>query len=144
MWADSFGGMMGVLTWEPKGKPVYAALGFWILLAMSVLITRYTSQDMTEATWYSLTERTLLRLPIALWVFFDAEDRLFEKSRRDIYASMSLIVPEISIPIFLVKSRGWREAGKSVLRFLGCFLLLAAAVWPLQLLLDQFFHVSQP
>lgn len=41
---------------------------------------------------------------------------------------MTINLPEIVIPVYLVISRGWKDAAKSCLRFAG-HLLLAVVIW---------------
>ena len=53
-------------------------------------------------------------------------------------AGMTMLLTEIMLPVYLVRTRGWRGAGRAVLRFALQFLAIAVVL----LLLDQLIPVA--
>lgn len=53
-------------------------------------------------------------------------------------AGMTMLLTEIMLPVYLVRTRGWRGAGRAVLRFALQLFAMAVAL----VLLDQLFPVA--
>lgn len=107
--------------------PRTAALMFWVGVLMVFSIEKTLPGEVIESTSYAIGVKVILNLLVAFWVYVDATSREWEKERITLYSIFSVTFTEITIPIYIVKSRGWKEAGKSVLRFLlylFCILIL--------------------
>ena len=67
---------------------------------------------------------------IGFWVHADAKTKGFDIQRRGFYMAFAIVLTEIAVPVYLVKSRGWKEAGKTSMRFVLylCVALVLAAV----------------
>jgi len=100
---------------------------FWACYALIDLAFSYAPGSVTASLWFIITARVMLELAIALWVAADGRAHNFEKPRLKWYIVFSVLVAEFTVPIYLVKSRGWAGAAKTSLRFAG-YLLLAIVI----------------
>lgn len=92
---------------------------FWACYTLIDLVFSYAPGSVTASLWFILTARAMLELVIALWVAADGRARGFDKQRLKWYIAFSIFVAEFTVPIYLVKSRGWAGAAKTSLRFAG-------------------------
>lgn len=106
---------------------------FWFTSATIFFVVSYAPATVTGIKWLGLVAKMIFKLTIGLWVHADGRTRNFNDTPyvvqwRNMYIGLSILIPEISLPIYLVHSRGWLGAVKSTLRFAG-YLLLASVIW---------------
>jgi len=73
--------------------------------------------------WYIIVATILLRVFIGLWVFVDAHAYKFSSQRKTTYATLSMFIGEIVLPVYLVKSRNWKGAVKTAVNIFGVFII---------------------
>lgn len=95
------------------------AILFWSALVVFLAIATFLPKSLSGSGWLALVEKITLNLLVALWVLADGRAHKFEAERLQSYAIFSALLTEIALPIYLVKSRGWKGAGKTSLRFIG-------------------------
>ena len=110
----------------PAIRPQRAAALFWLALAASVLVDGYLALPFSRAGWYLITNKLVLNGLAVVWLYADAKSRGWHADRIGLYVSIAAILIELVMPVYLVRSRGWRSALITVLRF--CLYLLAFAV----------------
>jgi hypothetical protein len=98
-------------------KPKVAAALFWLSIIILYLLESSLPSQITENEFYVLGIKIALNLTVAAWIYLDAKDKEWDEERARLYAAIAVPLTEIIVPIYLVKSRGWIGAGKSVLRF---------------------------
>lgn len=110
-----------------RPSPSFGAGVFWVLVMVFVSGESLFPALWIDTFWYEVTWKVCLNGVIALWVYLDASARNWSEERTRFYALFSMMLTEIVVPVYLVKSRGWKQAGLSVLRFLFrfCIFLLA-------------------
>lgn len=101
---------------------------FWAMFGLFLLFVSYAPTSITADSTYSILAKTLVRATIALWVYADALSRKYQRYWLFILMVVTINLPELFVPGYLVHSRGWLGAAKSCLRFVG-YLLLAALIW---------------
>lgn len=103
---------------------------FWVAFALYLLCTNYVPPGAIESRWIIVLARIAFLSTIGLWMLADGRMRKVEEKWLMYYFLGSVLVPlvVIALPIYLVHSRGWLGAGKSILRFAG-YLLLAFVIW---------------
>lgn len=106
-------------------KAEMAALLFWISLALLGYEDLIIPDDLRKLFWYEVARRLFLSFTIALWVYCDALARGWDKDRISLHMGFVVLLTEIGVPVYLVQSRGWRGAGKTVLRFVVRFIVFA-------------------
>lgn len=104
------------------------AILFWVVLGMYLLFESYAPASVSSDSTYSILAKTLVRAAIALWAYADARARNYQREWLIILMIVTINLPEIVVPVYLVISRGWKGAAKSTLRFIG-YLLLASVIW---------------
>ena len=97
---------------------------FWVSLMLFLLLLAFMPTEVTDNRWFVLSWKAVFNLFVALWMAADARAHNFEEERVKWYTHLSIVLTEFTVPVYLVKSRGWKGAAKASLRFLG-YLLLA-------------------
>ena len=114
------------------------AFAFWFLFALAGL----TGED--PADWHAsgpeLWLRLLTPLVIYAWFVYDAKCRDFRPGMW-LRIGVFLIAP-IGIPVYLVKSRGWRGSLKSAARFIGILVALAVGLLAIDFLFLEVLGVE--
>lgn len=105
--------------------PRTAAFLFWIALAAFLLFSLNFPKEVSNHRWFLFGAGLIPRAFMGVWVLVDAKEYEFSAQRRGNYGALSIFLGEIVVAIYLVKSRGWKGAGKTLLRILG---YLAAVV----------------
>jgi hypothetical protein len=100
---------------------------FWACYALIDLVFTYAPGRVTTSLWFIVTARVMFELVIALWVAANGRAHDFEEQRLKWYIVFSILAAEFTVPIYLVKSRGWTGAAKTSLRFAG-YLCLAIVI----------------
>ena len=106
---------------------------FWFTSAIIIFVISYAPATVTGIKWLGLVAKIIFEFTIGLWVYADGRTRNFNGTPyvvqwRNMYIFLSIVIPPIGLPLYLVHSRGWLGAGKSTLRFAG-YLLLASVIW---------------
>ena len=106
---------------------------FWVTSAIIFFVASYAPATVTEIKWLGFVAKMVFKFTIGLWVQADGRTRDFNGTPyvvewRNMYIFLSIFIPEIGLPIYLVHSRGWVGTAKSILRFTG-YLLLASVIW---------------
>jgi len=94
-------------------KKYVIELIFWISCAGIVLLTSSFQSD----TWFKILQRVLVPGVISYWVIIDSYNYQWKKERSAKYALFSFFLPPIAVPIYLVKTRGWKGLGKFIWNF---------------------------
>jgi len=94
-------------------KKYIIELMFWFSLAGIILLNSFFQSN----TFYTVVQRVLVPGLIGYWVINDASERGWEKGKINNYAFFSFFLPPITIPIYLVKTRGWKGLGKFIWNF---------------------------
>lgn len=115
---------------------------FWVALTLFLLFHSYAPIGLTENIWLRNTVKALFKSTMGLWVYADGRARNFSNKWHATYYVLSILIPEIALPIYLVHSRGWLGAGKSALRFTG-YILLAFVIWVAVVGVLQLFGVHE-
>jgi len=115
---------------------------FWVALALFLLYHSYAPINLTENIWLRNIVKVLFKSTMGLWVYADGRARNFSDKWHATYYGLSILIPEIALPIYLVHSRGWLGAGKSALRFTG-YILLALVIWVAMVGILQLFGVHE-
>ncbi|MES1940414.1 hypothetical protein T5B8_09231, partial [Salinisphaera sp. T5B8] len=103
--------------------------GGWSLHSLKSWSLRYSrgsSLPSSRAGWYLITSKLVLNGLAVVWLYADAKSRGWHADRIGLYVSIAAILIELVMPVYLIRSRGWRGALITVLRF--CLYLLAFAV----------------
>ena len=114
-------------------RPKFAVLLFWGGLIALFLSSEWLPLHITEGSSYALFSKISINVLVALWVHYDAVSRNWDKQRANIYATLSVALTELVVPIYLVKSRGWKGALRATVYFI-LYLVVALTV---TVLLDQ-------
>ena len=94
-------------------KKYIIELLFWISLASVILLNNFFQND----TWFKILQRVLVPGLIGYWVIIDSYNYQWKKEKSAKYALFSFFLPPITVPIYLVKTRGWRGLGKFIWNF---------------------------
>ena len=105
-----------------------AALGFWIILFLFVLLKRTNVDEINNSVVYTLIFKVILNFMVAFWLYVDAKSRGWQKKNINTYLLLSILITEFIVPIYIVKSRGWKGAVKTSMRFLIYLLMFVLAV----------------
>lgn len=125
------GGPSQVATAEAKAFPIKPGAGvaiFWLGLFTLLVGDHLLGAAVTESVWYAAGLKLALNLLVVIWLLSDSSRWGWEAPRVQLYAILSMLFTEICVPIYLVKTRGWKGAGKSVLWFLGYSVLFIIAL----------------
>ena len=104
-----------------------AAALFWTGVVVFLGLLEFLPESITDRRWFTLGWKAAFNLFVMLWVIADARARDFGEERVKWYVHLSAVLPEFTVPVYLVRSRGWRGAIKAAMRFFG-YLFLAAAL----------------
>ena len=114
---------------------------FWGGLLLLMLLQTFLPPAILKANGLTFALKFLVRLLAGFWVYADALARNWEDQRARGYLLASAIIPEIAVPVYAVKSRGWKGAGLLTLKFFGLFLALSFAVY-LAGIIARYFGIS--
>jgi len=106
-----------------------AVILFWSAFVLFLAIAAFLPKSVSGSGWLTLTEKIILNLLVGLWVLADGRAHKFEAERLQYYAIFSALLTEIAIPIYLVKTRGWKGTGKTSLRFIGYLSVILAVTF---------------
>ncbi|MBI1425773.1 MAG: hypothetical protein GC149_20295 [Gammaproteobacteria bacterium] len=109
---------------EPTISPRLASQILWATFVGVMLVLANINREFPGNHWYITAAFLMLRVLIGVWVFVDANEHKFSIQSRSNYGLLSIFLGEIVLPIYLVKSRGWMGAWKTVVQMLG-FLVIA-------------------
>lgn len=109
---------------EPTISPRLASQIFWATFVVVMLVLANIDREFPGNRWYITAAFLMLRVSIGVWVFVDANEYKFSILSRRNYGLLSIILGEIVLPIYLVKSRGWVGVWKTVVQMLG-FLVIS-------------------
>lgn len=114
-------------------RPWQAAWIFWVGIFLVGAIDGYLLPEAaTESAWVVIGFKAAFNALVLLWISADARSRGWDSERVLFYGIFAMVLTEIAVPVYLVKSRGWKGAGRSALRFLGYLVLLLIAVLALE------------
>ena len=100
-------------------NPTAVALLFWVVVVL-LIVTETKRPELVSGNEYSiLVQKLVLNAVAAVWIYTDAVTRKWDYERAKWYAIFGAFLTEITLPIYLVKSRGWKGAGVTVLRFVA-------------------------
>ena len=108
---------------EANINPNAIAVFFWLYISIEMILGDKITITAFDESTFIIFQKIVLNLFVALWVYFDAKKHDFDGQRRSVYAATAVIISEIVLPVYLVKSRGWHGAGKTVLRFIAYLLI---------------------
>jgi len=97
---------------------------FWAALMLILFLLAFLPTEVTDNRWFALSWKVAFNLFVALWIAADARAHNWEEERVKWYMHLSIALTEFTVPVYLVKSRGWKGAAEASLWFLG-YLLLA-------------------
>ena len=100
-------------------NPTAVAFLFWVAVVMLIVIETKRPELIDGNEYSILVQKLVLNAVAALWIYSDAVTRKWDYERAKWYAIFGTLFTEITLPIYLVKSRGWRGAGVTVLRFVA-------------------------
>ncbi len=110
-------------------RPGQAAWIFWVGLFLLGTVDGYLlPETVTEAAWFVIAFKTSVNALVALWITADARSRGWNSERVVFYGVFAMMLTEVVIPVYLVKTRGWKGAGRSALRFIGYLILFLAVM----------------
>lgn len=123
---------------EVAGSPWWAAALFWLGVMAMVLADALLPSTVVDSGGYAIGVKATVNMLVGLWVLADGRSRGMPEHELGLAAGMTMLLTEIMLPVYLVRTRGWRGAGRAVLRF--ALQLFAMAV--VLLLLDQLIPVA--
>lgn len=88
----------------------------------------FLPDSLTDKPWFTIVCRLAFSLTTALWVAADAQAHRFAEERVKLYTAFSGGLPELAVPVYLVKSRGWKGAANTSLRFAVIVFIAASAI----------------
>jgi hypothetical protein len=93
---------------------------FWGTLAAVLLFSLFGPRQAADSNAFHLLAKIVLNVNVALWVYADGRARGFapDSFRFNLFVTGSALLTEIVVPVYLVKSRGWKGAAISSWRFL--------------------------
>jgi hypothetical protein len=106
-----------------------AVILFWSALVVFLAIAAFLPKSVSGSGWLALAEKITVNLLVALWVLADGRAHKLEAERLQWYAIFSALLTEIALPIYLVKTRGWKGAGKTSLRFIRYLAVILAVTF---------------
>jgi hypothetical protein len=98
-----------------------SAYVFWIGLTVILLARKMASPIAVDTWWFGGINYTLVVIPAMSWLLYDSRARNVKNGH--IYVAASAALAGIIIPIYLIKTRGWRLSGLWLLRFSGYLFL---------------------
>ena len=84
-----------------------------------------------DSFWFRLLDKWLVMGAMLFWLAADAKSRNVEPTG---YFVGTFLLAPVAIPVYLVRTRGWRAFGVWLLRFLGCIVML---VFTVKIVLDS-------
>lgn len=120
------------------GSPWWAAALFWLGIIAMVLADALLPAAIVDSGGYAIGVKVTVNMLVGLWVLADGRSRGMSEHELGLAAGMTMLLTEIMLPVYLVRTRGWRGAGRAVLRFALQFLAIAVVL----LLLDQLIPVA--
>ena len=100
-------------------SPTAVALLFWVVVVLLIVIETKRPELVGGNEYSILVQKLVLNAVAAVWIYTDAVTRKWDYERAKWYAIFGALLTEITLPIYLVKSRGWKGAGVTVLRFVA-------------------------
>ena len=100
-------------------NPTAVALLFWVVVVLLIVIETKRPELVGGNEYSILVQKLVLNAVAAVWIYTDAVMRKWDYERAKWYAIFGALLTEITLPIYLVKSRGWKGAGVTVLRFVA-------------------------
>lgn len=85
-------------------RPRDVAAFFWLLVMALPVMKEVLAPAITGAVWYTVTIRVAFALISTVWLVSDAKLRGIPAFN---YCTWSLVVPDITVPTYVVRTRGW-------------------------------------
>jgi hypothetical protein len=115
-------------SFEKAITPPNTTILLWTAFVLFLLFQSYAPTDIAKNILVNSLVKSLVKSFIGLWVYADGRARGFNNEWHRWYWGLSLLFPEVAVPIYIFHSRGRMGAAKSTLRFTG-YLLLATVIW---------------
>ena len=106
----------------PRLSPGKAAWVFWLGLGILLLTIEFLP-SLDDSILLGAVIRVVFGLLVVTWVWSDGMARGWQADRVLFFVIWAMLIPEIFVPLYLVRSRGWRGAFVSLWRF-GLYLLI--------------------
>ena len=97
-----------------RNKSLFIFYLFWSSLSIIVLARLFYS----DIGWIKTAQTWIVPVFSGYWVQTDAIEQKWEQKRATIYGVLSFFIAPIAVPVYLVKSRGWKQASIITARFL--------------------------
>ena len=111
-----------------------AAWAFWIGLCAMLVLYLLGYPDGSAPVWMRALLKAAFNALAALWIHADARDRGWGAGGALAASVCGLVLVELAVPVYLVRSRGWRGALRTLPGFvLRVVLTLLAAMLALVL-----------
>jgi hypothetical protein len=104
---------------HPSQLPTIFAAVFWTIFGADILVMLSLPEETRSSEWFQFGATLLTQGAAAVWLYTDSF--AYPNLNGPIYAAWTLLFPEFSVPIYLVKSRGWGGAAKTALWIGGVF-----------------------
>lgn len=109
--------------WDARLNVQTTVALFWAGLVLLLTLIAFLPKDVTDNRWFTLSLKGVFNVLVALWVAADARAHHFEEETVKWYMHLSIVLTEFTVPVYLVRSRGWGGALRACLWFLGRLLL---------------------
>jgi hypothetical protein len=119
---------------RPSTLPAIFAAVFWTISGADILVMLSLPELTRSSEWFQFGSAVLIQGAAAAWLY--ADSLAYPNLNGPVYAAWTLLFPEFSVPIYLVRSRGWGGAAKTALWigaiFCGWMVLVALVGVPLK------------
>lgn len=104
---------------------------FWGVLMLILILNAFAPSSVSENGWLKAAEKIMLNSAVAIWLLADGRARNLSEECLRWYLPFSILLTEFTILIYVVRTRGWKGAVTSSLRFIGYLLLAATFIFVL-------------
>lgn len=128
------------MDWDAcfRVSPRIPILVFWVVFISIFTVDEHVTSEIIKSNPYLLTTKLILNICITYWLVVDALAKgIDDRENLGWYIVASILVTEIALPIYMVHSRGWFGAAKTIPKF--TIMALAAAV--VMALINGLIHV---
>lgn len=128
------------MDWDAgfRVNPRIPIIVFWVVFISIMTVDEHVAAEIIKSTPYRLSTKLILNICITYWLVVDALAKgMYDRENLNLYIVGSVLVTEIALPIYMVHSRGWFGAVKTMPKF--TIMALAAAV--VMALIDGLIHV---
>lgn len=97
-------------TMDVRVKPEQMAALAWIYFLFILYSDSILAEDILDMWWYKGLVRAAFAIVCVFWMLADAKRRGVDKT--DAYVAFCAVVPEFTLPVYVIRTRGWFGAAR--------------------------------